>query len=432
MPAIQSPVANHQFFIMRASILSSVLLAAAVAPVSARDSASAAVYELSHKSTADSITASFTAGRLYLADKLGLSDYFFVNDAEIDTLNELHKQDSPSESSKPKLFIELKGVDHPAEFFESQELSPLFNVKGHIKEFADNSLHKFASILSSSSEDFGAAHLTKEIKAVGPKNVVSKLKEPFRHFDDAMVTAWKHFTGKGDHQKRDQQLLDLGLQESGLKLVNDKHFINDLASLIHLKASEAVESTVVFAKSVSLLSIGRKIGYDSKTYKLSKKALGDALIELQKEFDVIIVAVGLDAVLHETQQAELEKRGVELESLFSTFEKRATGGACFKDEEACNSATSNCSSHGSCKQTKKNCWQCACKASYDKEKSKTTNWSGFDCGKKDISATAHLLLWTTVGLILSIAAGVKLLFSIGGDALPGVLEAATQVKKTGQ
>ncbi|PVH15987.1 uncharacterized protein CXQ87_003849 [Candidozyma duobushaemuli] len=416
---------------MRASILGSVLLSAAVAPVLAKDSASAAVYELSNSANAGAINAPSSAGRLYLADKLGLADFFYVEDNEVEALNKLYENDVAESSSKPKLLVELKGVDHPGEFFQSQELPPHFNVKDHVKNLVGGSLHKFASILST-AEDNIAAHLTKEIKAVGPKDVVSKLKEPFRHHDDALVSAWKHFTGKGDRHKRDQQRLDLGLQDSGLKLVNDKHFINDLASLIQLKTVEAGEKAVVFAQSVSLLSIGRKIGYDSKTYQLSKKALGDVLIELQNKFDVIVVAVGLDEVLHETQQADLEKRGAELESLFSTFEKRESGAACFSDEAACNSATSNCSSHGACKEIKKKCWQCACKASYDKKKSKTTNWSGFDCGKKDISATAHLLLWTSVALILSVAAGVKLLFSMGDDALPGVLEAATQAKKTGQ
>lgn len=415
---------------MRASFLGSGVLSALLIPACAASSASAAVYELSHSHGANDVSASFKASQLYLADKLDLGDFFVVDESDIETLNTLHHKES--ESSRPKLLIELRGVDTPSDFFESQGLAPSFSVKDHVKAFADNTVHKLASMLASNSDNSGAAHLTKEIKAVAPKESISELKESFHQFEDTMVAAWKQFTSKSDHHKRDQRLLDLGLQDSGLKLVNDKNFINDLASLMNLKACEVAEKTVLFVKSMSLLSIGRKIGYDTKTYKLSKKALGDVLLELQKKFDVTIIAVGLDSVLHEDQQAALEKRDAELESLFTTFDKRTTSGACFSDEEACNKATSNCSSHGLCKESKKGCWQCACKATYDKEKSKTTKWSGFDCGKKDISATAHLLLWTSVGLILSLAAGVRLLTSIGNDPLPGVLEAATQVKKTSQ
>lgn len=411
---------------MKASILG---LLFATASVYARGSLSAAVYELANTANAEAFDTPSSAGRLYLAEKLGLADFFYVENKDVEALNELHANSVP-ETSKPKLFVELKGVDHPAELFESQELAPHFNVKDHVKDIVGGSLHKFASLLSA-TEEYASAHLTKEIKAVGPKEVVLNLKGSFHHHEDAMIKAWKHFTGKGKRQISGQQPLDLGLQESGLKLVNDKHFINDLVSLIQLKTAEAGEKAVVFAKSVSLLSIGRKIGYNTKTYQLSKKALGDVLLELQSKFDVVIVAIGTDGKLHETQQAELEKRGAELESLFSTFDKRDSGSACFTDEAACNSATSNCSSHGSCQLIKKNCWQCACKATFDKEKSKTTNWSGFDCSKKDISASAHLLLWTSVALVLSLAAGIKLLFSIGDDALPGVLEAATQSKRTG-
>ncbi|QEL62097.1 hypothetical protein CJJ09_004263 [Candidozyma auris] len=403
---------------MRASFLGSGVLSALLIPACAASSASAAVYELSHSHGANDVSASFKASQLYLADKLDLGDFFVVDESDIETLNKLHHKES--ESSRPKLLIELRGVDTPSDFFESQGLAPSFSVKDHVKTFADNTVHKLASMLASNSDNSGLAHLTKEINAVAPKESISKLKESFHQFEDTMVAAWKQFTGKSDHHKRDQRLLDLGLQDSGLKLVNDKNFINDLASLMNLKACEVAERTVLFVKSMSLLSI------------VVQKALGDVLLNLQKKFDVTIIAVGLDSVLHEDQQAALEKRDAELELLFTTFDKRTTSGACFSDEEACNKATSNCSSHGSCKESKKGCWQCACKATYDKEKSKTTKWSGFDCGKKDISATAHLLLWTSVGLILSLAAGVRLLTSIGNDPLPGVLEAATQVKKTSQ
>src|SRR2546421_111748 len=63
--------------------------------------------------------------------------------------------------------------------------------------------------------------------------------------------------------------------------------------------------------------------------------------------------------------------------------------ACFNSESSCASTTSNCSGHGSCSEKYAGCYACRCSRkivrSNDDGTTKSVQWGGTACEKKDVS-----------------------------------------------
>lgn len=249
----------------------------------------------------------------------------------------------------------------------------------------------------------------------------------FQYFDHRLDSIWKNFT---EHHKQEIQ---------GYSPTNDKNFINELSQLIHLFNRETQyeecfrvaegdglaeanadskcsgSSEVFFVELSSLLSIKRKIGHDAQTYIHSKQALSSLIEKLGEKYQVLVITYP-----NSKELPHLNKRAIELSS--KSFQ--------YGNEVACEVATNNCNSHGKCRKNGEY-WSCLCEPSFNKTTSKTTTWVGYDCSKKDVSVEANLFLWTTIALVVLLVGGIKLMFSIGDQPLPGVLDAATVPKKGG-
>lgn len=400
---------------MKFSSVGHILLSAALATAL---SAPAAVYDLSNTRSDSYLPhVSKNAGSLFLADQLALADNLAVSEQDIADLNELYGS-AADLSEKPKLLVSVSLVEDPAAFFP--KLQPSFYIEH------GGPGNKYFQKLSKVADS--ARRMTKEITAIAPELALAVLDDAFSDFESKMVDSWRKFANG-----RQQGPIELKTKDSRVPRINDKHFINDLVSLTHLAQARGLNaSSVVVANIHSLVSVARKLGTDASSYTVSKRALEDAIRQLGTVFDVFVVVkpahkhTGHHGVLH---LEHLEKRGRELEEAFLLFSKRADS-ACFTSEDACNSATNKCSSHGECKKLQGDCWLCVCKSSFDKSKSKTTKWTGTDCSRKDVLSAAHLLLWTLVALLAALVGGTKLLVSIGSDPLPGVLDAATTIKKS--
>ena len=104
--------------------------------------------------------------------------------------------------------------------------------------------------------------------------------------------------------------------------------------------------------------------------------------------------------------------------------KDSTIPACFSSQSSCETATGNCTSHGSCvnKYPKsgegKECFYCKCLK--DKQ---GWYWAGSSCSKKDVSVPFWLFAGLTVTLIGVVSFSISLLYSIGDQPLPGVIGA---------
>ncbi|CAN6674163.1 hypothetical protein TRVA0_050S00760 [Trichomonascus vanleenenianus] len=99
------------------------------------------------------------------------------------------------------------------------------------------------------------------------------------------------------------------------------------------------------------------------------------------------------------------------------------GAPAFDSKDKCKAATNNCSGRGECVKVGDR-YACACKPSYNSDKRKTTRWAGRACEKKDVSVEFQMFFWTGLGILAAIVWGIKLLFSMGSEPLPGVLSAA--------
>ncbi|KAK8004614.1 nitrilase family protein [Apiospora arundinis] len=115
--------------------------------------------------------------------------------------------------------------------------------------------------------------------------------------------------------------------------------------------------------------------------------------------------------------------------------KNKKGGllpACFTSQNACNTATNNCTGHGVCENkwkeaTGKACFACRCLASVEKnEKGKSKglyHWGGSACQKQDISTPFWLLAGFTIVMLSIVGFCINLLFQVGEEPLPGVIGA---------
>ncbi|EGW30025.1 uncharacterized protein SPAPADRAFT_63643 [Spathaspora passalidarum NRRL Y-27907] len=384
------------------NLVSLSLLTGAFAKI--HDSVSS-VYELGVSPAEDTYTIGGHDALVYFSDRFGIAEHMSLrkgNPQLVDFLNqqyELHGE----VSAKPNLFISVRGV---SEF----DQTPSFKVSsGHINKLL---FRKFPKILSKHTEG-KLYQLTPEIKVV-TQDGTSDLFTHFQYFNEQLMQIWNRYT------QGQQQVLTY-------KLTNDRLFINELSQLIHLGKSEEVEvKDTFFIELSSLLSIKRKIGEDSQTFQYSQKVLFNELQALTNKFNIVIFTEP------ETSKyvQNIHKRDYELSSVFSKRElSGVSGNGQFSSQESCEKATDKCNSHGKCIKVSGSKWGCACESTFNKTSSKTTNWAGYDCSKRDVSVQANLFLWTSIGLLVLLVGGIQLLSSIGNDPLPGVLEAATIPRK---
>lgn len=357
----------------------------------------AAVFELNAKSSDRILTVLATDGLMYLADSLDISDQYDIGDHA--SVGDLLRMRAPlrQKNDKPHFVAVVHGM-------EWKQDEPSFNIDDSDGTFEQSVWRQLAR----KSGD-KLVELTLDMKVSSGANG-SALVQHFRLFDDRLVGLWQHYTAKR------QAVMD------GLHGITERLYNNELAQLIHLDETDADSQTTVFMRLVSMLALGRKIGSDSSSFRAAQAAISEKLQELSSKYNVVVVTIPDHEQYHDAHQ-HMQKRSAELETV---FKRKTSLGSCFKTKDACEAGTEKCSGHGSCAETGKDCWSCACQPS--KKDGKTTVWVGYDCGKKDVSAQAHILLWTSLGLLVSIFAGIKLLAGVGSESLPGVLDAATLKK----
>lgn len=376
----------------------------------------------------------------YLAEQLEVSDFYELGDDP-----ELYGflQDMQRErQGKPKLIGIVHGVTSPANFFGllAAPSFEVFNNGGDVAQLAENVWEQIPSQLAAAHGQ-RALELTPELK-LASLQPLSAIVSHFEFFSSHLVSIWQQFAAQTLHQQVAPQLG--AINPATLRLVNDKMFINELSQLVHLDHHQDTTSLrqpedVLIMNLKSLLSLGNKIGRDSRTFELSAQVIADYFVKLSQKYDVYVVALALPPRAYEQEADYVNQRLRALESVFKRNEGKSdaasaafssAGSACFTSQEDCDAATLGCNSHGACAKLSAKCWACACSPTKDTKRGKTTRWTGFDCAKKEISSEANLLFWTGLSLVVFLAGGVKLLYSIGSDPLPGVLDAATTARKS--
>lgn len=367
----------------------------------------AAVYELHGEARAAPAVPSAHNALLYLADKIGVGNFHSLGNGQqtLDFLEAMHR----GPSDKPNLVVVLGGVNEPDTLFGS--VAPSFQLHDTASaEYVAEALEQATQQLASVNGTDSWSALSREFSIAGERQAVHKHVQNFKQVDEELPEQWRTKVLAKYPQ----------LKNRGLHLINDKLFMAELVQLVTV-AAEGTSLLVAHLNSLTLL--GRRFGSDSGSYKVAQAAVVKAIEDLQTSFDVTVVA--LDPA-HSVKAELMNPRKRELDEAYAAFTKRGATAAkaCFESKDACEAATNKCSGHGACGKVQAKCWTCACVATKNKN-GRTTLWAGPDCSKTDISAQAHLLLWTAVALIVAMVGGVKLLYSIGNEPLPGVLQAAT-------
>ncbi|KAK8065190.1 arsenate reductase [Apiospora hydei] len=105
--------------------------------------------------------------------------------------------------------------------------------------------------------------------------------------------------------------------------------------------------------------------------------------------------------------------------------------SCFASQDACNTATGNCTGHGVCENkwsegSEKKCFSCRCLATTEKQadgRPSLYHWGGGACQKRDVSTPFWLLAGFTIIMISIVGFCINLLFQVGEEPLPGVIGA---------
>ncbi|CAG7986989.1 unnamed protein product [Penicillium nalgiovense] len=107
---------------------------------------------------------------------------------------------------------------------------------------------------------------------------------------------------------------------------------------------------------------------------------------------------------------------------------------CHASNSSCAESTNDCSGHGSCylkygsgvEGTTGNCYACQCKQSIVRNNdgtSKTVQWGGSACQKRDISSPFFLVAGVSLLAIVLVGSAIGMLFSMGSQELPSVISA---------
>ncbi|EGV61189.1 hypothetical protein PSN45_001690 [Yamadazyma tenuis] len=321
---------------------------------------------------------------MYLSDKLDLNVFKLSDYNKHETIEFIEQQNEINPpNDRPTLVVSLSGVELSEQ--------PSFKISNPNKFW-----NQYHQMIKSATK---AVPVTEEISVVASDaSTVSGLKDHFKYFDVKLQSIWSNFKQN--------------IFSNDINYVNDKFFITEISQLVHLNDHTFGPHDVVLVQLNSLHSMSGKIGQDSQTYQSSENIL-NSLLKLS-QFDILVIDNAVPAPL------QLAKRNQQLQKVFRDATLQTNG--CFDKEETCQVQTSNCNSHGLCTKVSTGCWSCACSATFNQTLSKTTNWSGFDCSKRDISTTANLLLWSSLALLVMFVYGVKLLVSVGNEPLPPVLD----------
>ncbi|CDK24343.1 unnamed protein product [Kuraishia capsulata CBS 1993] len=373
---------------------------------------------------------------LNLADRFGVSGFYDLEELTDARSLEIGQNSVPS-AQHPQLLLVVNGVENPDSLFENAK--PLFEVSEE-----DNRLLDFLSQLPGDiariQPELSLTRLSEEISLVSETTEDSLVHLWHQHFDKSLNREANKFLDDTWETLKDTFYL-LSVQDSAstpeekrnhkrsINLISDELFINEMAQLEYFFDKPNPARTTVINLN-SLVSILKKAGKESRTYELATRIMGDLIMRHSSQsspFETTVVVLPLSQQLTKIS-APLRKRAE-----FSPISKRAeeqvfaSSDSCYSTIELCKSSTSSCSGHGSCSQSG-DCWSCVCSSTTTD--SKTTNWSGAACQKIDYSVEFNLFLWTGVVLTFLFVSGVKLLASCGSEELPGVLVAATVVKKS--
>lgn len=394
------------------------------------DNVQLSVVELDKTAGKNNETISYNQAYIYLSKKFGTDDNVSIGsggDDIKDTIDMINQHFSIEEtSSLPKLIITIDGsIDEDKDQESHQNIESLSFGK---PTFSINSgkSHKLLKKIGKNlqkNQKYTKIQLSNELTLLSKDKLLSRFIEG-DFFELSSNNQWTYNQDKLEALHSDEDDYSENTKNQ-LKLINDPMFKHEIIQLMKLNQVQFNPSDHLLMNLNGLLSIGKKIDFNSHSYQVAKQTLINVISKLQSDFDITLLITN-NKQENSKYSCHLNKRNGQLNNLF----KKSVGSICFISEEACNKDTNDCSNHGKCvKSAISDCWSCKCSPTIDKSTNSKTYWAGSTCSKRDVSSQANLLLWTGLGLFLLIVGGIQFLYSVGNENLPGILDAATNPKK---
>lgn len=318
-------------------------------------------------------------------------DQFFI-DSNVDLAKASYGKCVGQPDADSEMIIILNGIESPSKLLQQEQVFEVEGVFSSLVATLTNSgvkLSQEVSFITKQPLDSLKTFWTKIFNTFKEKNVV------------ALANSSKYVG---------ESVLELTKRSPSPEL---DEFINEMAQLDLLLSNHDNAKMVVTLDSPMKMFHHSKESYETIMDSM-KELLQDAMSK--KDLDLTILALPITNLQTKRQEQPAAK----------VFGMNSKG--CFASEAACITDTSSCSSHGQCSNVN-GCWKCVCSST--KVNDQTTWWTGDSCSKVDYSAQFNLLFWTGLIIIGGFVGGVKLLYSVGEEEMPGVLKAATvQTKKT--
>ncbi|KAJ5302037.1 hypothetical protein PENANT_c050G04576 [Penicillium antarcticum] len=210
----------------------------------------------------------------------------------------------------------------------------------------------------------------------------------------------------------------------------------------------SVETWTSKSQENSALKLSFKTAFDESL--LVTKALESLVLQLaqistsEREITAVILPPGLHSKPLGRQDMDQHSGSTAKQDAFkrSTQPLQSTlAPVCHASNSSCAEATNNCSGHGSCylksgsgvEGTSGNCYACQCQQSIIRNSdgtTKTLQWGGSACQKRDISSPFFLVASVSLLVIVLVGSAIGMLFSMGSQELPSVISAGVGAPKT--
>ncbi len=265
--------------------------------------------------------------------------------------------------------IVVQGIDNTKDFMSSEGILPLFTIESPPK------FSYFSSLLNTLVHQVGQLKDT-IVNKINHETNLAPLFSVVGEFADIDFTAFK---------KLEINIVSLfndafNTQKSNLKdqfdqqIEEDKQFIYEISALNSLTSQSPVHGQTVIIESRSLSALSNRYGGDSKKVKIAEQMIFESINHIIKSFASKVKST---VIVLPDDSASTGKPVITHRKLEQTIkEKRSTPSQ-----------------------------------------------------RKDVSFEFNLFLWFGIVLILLVVGGVQLLYSVGSEELPGILSAATHVKK---
>ncbi|OGE56329.1 hypothetical protein PENARI_c003G01820 [Penicillium arizonense] len=216
-----------------------------------------------------------------------------------------------------------------------------------------------------------------------------------------------------------------------------------------LRLVDSVETWASKSQENSALKLSFKT--DSGDSLLASNTLESLILQLaqtsstgEREITAVILPPGLQSKPLSRQDANQQSGSTAKQDTFkrSTQPLQSTlAPVCHASNSSCAEATNNCSGHGSCylkygsgvEGTTGNCYACQCQQSIIRNSdgtTKTVQWGGSACQKRDISSPFFLVAGVSLLAIVLVGSAIGMLFSMGSQELPSVISAGVGAPKT--